>query len=244
MFKLLDKRESLSKLVAARIEEAIQQKGLTPGSRLPSEMELCKQFGVSRTSIREAIRMLSAKGLISVKKGKGIFVKAITAESITTPMHLYLQSKSEKNYVLDIVHARQMIEPQIAATAALRRTTEDIERLQRDLASLEECDGEFIQLASLDMEFHIDIARASQNAIMPLVLEPIHRLMPQIKTHVYATVGDAKQSAVIWHRRILSQIVKGDPDSSREAMTAHLRIAEEHAKKMLEAETLSVKVDE
>ncbi|MGB2866861.1 MAG: FadR/GntR family transcriptional regulator [Bacteroidota bacterium] len=236
MFKSVAKRELLSKVVATSIEDAIRKRQLSPGGRLPTEQQLCAQFGVSRTSVREALRTLSAKGLVTVTKGKGIFVKAPSAEAVTTPMHLYLQLKSEKNYVLDIIHARQIIEPPIAASAALHRTAEDIKRLEKDIKDLELSDSNFKSLATLDMEFHLDIARASQNAIMPLLLDPIHRLMPEIKSHIYATVADAKQSAVVWHGKILEQIIQGNAEGAREAMVQHLKIAEEHSQSMLAAE--------
>ena len=68
---------------------------------------------------------------------------------------------------------------------------------------------------------------------MPLLLDPIHRLIPDIKSTVYATVNDAKESALVWHQRIFDEIAKGNAKRAREAMAEHLRIAEEHAEKML-----------
>jgi GntR family transcriptional regulator, transcriptional repressor for pyruvate dehydrogenase complex len=211
-------------------------KKFSPGDKLPSEIELCSQFGVSRTAIREALRTLSAKGLIIVNKGKGIFVRESSIDVLTDHMHLYLQMNSERNYVIDIVRSRQMIEPTIASYAALKHTKEDELRLQEDIEKLRNCDGDFTQLAKLDMQFHLDIAKASQNSIMPLILDPIHKLMPEIKSSVYATNKDAKESAIVWHQKILDEIIRRDADAARRAMTQHLKIAEEHAEKMLDVQ--------
>jgi GntR family transcriptional repressor for pyruvate dehydrogenase complex len=177
--------------------------------------------------------MLSARGLLSIAKGKGVFVRAASAETVTDPLHLYLQRAGTKDYVLDVVHARQMIEPPIAAAAASHRTRDDLARLRKDIDDLRAARGEFRELARLDMAFHLDLARASRNAIMPLLLDPIHRLMPEIKSSVYATVADARASAVEWHERVLEKVIKRDAAGARAAMTGHLAIAEKHARRML-----------
>jgi GntR family transcriptional repressor for pyruvate dehydrogenase complex len=227
--------------VESQIEEAIRTKSLLPGAKLPSEVELCQQFKVSRTAVREALRMLSARGMISIIKGKGMFVQNISAETVTDPIHLYLEMQLERNYVLDVVHARQIIEPPIAASAALHHTEEDAEKLKKDQNDLIESNGDYEELSALDMQFHLDIAKASENSLIPLILEPIHRLTPQIKSSVYATVADAKQSAVEWHDKILSAILCKDAEGARSAMIRHLEIAEQHTEQMLEKQKHSDK---
>ncbi len=239
MFTPIAKRGLLSNVVESQIEEAIKKKVLLPGAKLPSESELCNQFKVSRTAVREALRMLSAKGLITIVKGKGMFVQNISAETVTDPIHLYLQLQFERNYVLDVVHARQIIEPPLAASAALHHTAEDAEKLIKDQNDLIANNGDYEQLSALDMQFHLDIAKASENSLIPLILEPIHRLIPQIKSSVYATVADAKQSAVEWHAKILEAILRKDAEGARAAMIRHLEIAEYHTEQMLEKQKLS-----
>jgi len=236
-FQTVQRPKQLSSQVEAEIESSIRQRWILPGSKLPSEQKLCEQFGVSRTAVREAIRMLSARGLVEVKKGKGVYVKQVSAANVSASMHLYLELAHERSHVMDIVHARQIIEPPIAASAAAHRTDEDITRLEQDIRELSECNGTFQELAAIDMRFHLNIARASDNSIVPLILDPIHRLLPQIKSSVYASVEDAKSSALEWHARILDEIRNGRSEGARLAMAEHLSIAETHAKKMLEAAT-------
>jgi len=233
IFTPVGKRNLLSNVVEAQIENAIRTKELLPGMKLPSEAGLCQQFKVSRTAVREALRMLSARGLINIIKGKGIFVQNISVESVTDPIHLYLEMQLERNYVLDVVHARQIIEPPIAASAALHHTKEDAERLIKDLNDLTMSDGDYEELSRLDMLFHLDIAKASENSIVPLILEPIQRLAPRIKSSVYATVADAKKSALEWHKKILDAILNSDSEGAREAMIHHLKIAEQHDRQIL-----------
>jgi GntR family transcriptional repressor for pyruvate dehydrogenase complex len=236
IFTPLAAREPLSKKIAGEIQDAIRTRKLAPGEKLPTEQQLGEQFGVSRTAVREAVRMLSARGLISIVKGKGIFVRPFSAETVTDPLHMYLQLASERNYALDLIRARQLIEPSLAEEAALRRTDEDLKRLHQDMDRLQACPEDSPELASLDMAFHLDVARATQNLLMPLLLDPIHRMMPEIKSSVYATVRNAKGSALIWHEKVLEMIAAEDPKGARSAMEEHLRIAEDHVKKMLAAQ--------
>jgi GntR family transcriptional repressor for pyruvate dehydrogenase complex len=186
--------------------------------------------------IREAVRMLSAKGLLSIAKGKGIFVRFCDAGTVADPLHLYLQMQVDRDCALDVVRARQIIEPSIAAEAALKRTDADLEKLDTDILELRDSREGFTKLASLDMAFHLDIARSSHNTLLPLLLDPIHRLMPDIKSSVYKTVDDARDSALVWHRKILENILKRDAEGARTAMIGHLKIAEEHTLRMLRAQ--------
>jgi len=234
MFISVGKRSLLSNIVVSQIEEAIRSKVLVPGAKLPSELGLCQQFGVSRTAIREALRTLSGRGLLSIIKGKGIFVQNISAETVTDPIQRYLEMQLQRDYVLDVVHARQIIEPPIAASAALHHTTEDAEKLKADQHELVHSEGDYEELSRLDMLFHLDIAKASENSLIPLILEPIHRLIPQIKSSVYATIVDAKKSAVEWHEKILTAILSKDAEGARTAMIRHLEIAEQHTEQMLQ----------
>ncbi len=240
-FAPLADRALLSKSVEDAIVDAIQSKKLGPGTKLPSELELCEQFGVSRTVVREALRVLHAQGLIDIQKGKGMFVREVSGQSAADPLRFYLRMNFERSYVMDIVHARQILEPAIVALASKNRSQDDIARMASDIELLKTCADEFTELSRIDTQFHIDIARASGNALMPLLLEPIHRLIPEIKSTVYATVQDARDSAVLWHQKILDEVVKGNSEGARQAMVEHLRIAEDHAERMLRASAKSAK---
>lgn len=227
-FNQVGKRELLSKSVEAQIEAAIRAGIYLPGAKLPTEFEMCEQFGVSRTAIREALRMLSARNLVTIEKGRGVFVNRPTAESVTSPLELYL-SLNQANVAIDVVHARQIIEPPVAATAALHRSDDDLEILAANIQALKGGDEDDHELlTNLDMEFHLDIARATTNVVVPLILEPIHLLMPTIKKAVYDEIADARASAIEWHGRIFDAIKRSDADGAFEAMTRHLKIAEEH----------------
>lgn len=183
------------------------------------------------------MRIVGAKGLIRIEKGRGIFVKDPSADTVSGPLHQYLKFNVEHNYTLDVIHSRQIIEPSIAAFAAVNRNDGDIDRLNDNIVRLKNYNGEHEGLAKLDMEFHMQVAYASHNQVIPLILEPIHRLMPEIKKSVYATNANAQESAIEWHGKIVDAIVEGNPEKSRQMMQQHLEIAEEHIKHMLRAQS-------
>ncbi|OIO19337.1 MAG: hypothetical protein AUJ54_06810 [Ignavibacteria bacterium CG1_02_37_35] len=226
----------MSSLIIRQIEKAILDKKYLPGAKLPSEFDLCNQFGVSRTSVREALGTLEAQGLIVIQKGRGMFVNKLSSDTVTNSLRKYLVRMTDRNYVMDLVHARQILEPAIAFYAALNHNDDDIKRLEEDINKLKICQEDYTELANIDTLFHLHLARASRNRIMPLLLDPIHKLIPEIKSSVYETVGDARDSALIWHQKILDAVIKRDAKAARLAMEEHLTIAEEHAERMLAAQ--------
>jgi GntR family transcriptional repressor for pyruvate dehydrogenase complex len=187
--------------------------------------------------VREALQMLSAKGLISIEKGRGIFVKGFSSDTVTRPMHTYLQLKSDKNIVIDVIHARMIIEPSIAQYAAINRDDNDLDIMKKNIEEMKLNLGEGVKHSELDMAFHTQIAEASKNYIMPLLIQPIHKLMPEIKSRILANVPDAFGSAVEWHSKIYKAIADKDADGAFYTMKKHLEIALQHSELMLKAES-------
>ena len=226
IFNSVGNKELLSHKVAAKIEEAIVGKKIPPGDRLPSEMELCSQFGVSRTAVREALRTLSAKGMISIEKGRGIYVKSVSSEHVSNSMHSYLEVTGNGNTMLEVIEARIIIEPAIAEYAALHHKDEDIIALRQNLEEMR-LNTDKAEHARLDMKFHLLVAEASGNNIMPLILNPIHRLMPNIKKKIMKSVPGAKEAALIWHKKVIEAIESRDPQKAYSAMKGHLEVAKQ-----------------
>ncbi len=235
-FKPVGKTQLLSHAVGRAIEDSIRRRDLVPGMRMPPELQLCEQFGVSRTVLREALRMLSGRGLLRIEKGRGIFVSELTTESVTIPLELYLHQKIGPLHWLNVIRARQIIEPAVAAEAALHRTSEDMDRLEQDFRELQDCRSGSGDLTALDMAFHLHIAEASGNPVVPLLVQPIHALMPQIKASVHQVVMDARESAIEWHGKILQAIAEGVAEEARLCMARHLDVSEDHVRQVMEVE--------
>lgn len=241
MFNPLDKRVSIKDMIASQIEDAILEKKYLPGSKLPSENELGNMFGVSRTSVREAVQVLQTQGLVTIEKGKGIFVKNISSESVSNNILKFLEHRFEGDYYFDLIHARQIIEPGIAYLAALNRTDEDLIKLEKDITDISNNDGDHVKHAEYDMSFHMHIAKATHNKLLPLLLNPIHRLMPSVKTKILSNIDEAKEAAVVWHTKIFEKIKNQDPEGAQNAMVAHLKIAEKHIEQAVSASAEKIK---
>jgi len=229
-FKSIKQASTLSQEVQNRIEQAIIEKKYLPGEKLPTEHELCDMFGVSRTALREALNRLRAKGLIRVKRGSGIYIEDYSPQNIIKPMRLYLELNFDKNYILHIIEVRKFLEPQIAKLAARHRTDEDIAALRRNLEKFKALPtGNFQREGELDGEFHLIIAKASRNPIIPIIVDPIFQIMPKIRILVYAEIEVAKSAAMEYHQKIFDSIVNQDAQKAYEYMTEHLKVAEEHS---------------
>ena len=233
MFNSIKTREPLSKKIVTDIEAAIRQKKIPINGKLPSEKELCIQFNVSRTVLREALKVLGGMGLVTIKKGKGVYVKDITTQTVSSHFERYLLLKFEKQQILEVHYVREIIEPSIVATAAINRTDEDIELLKNNYEKFKKSDIDFKERSSLDGEFHLIIAKATKNTLLPLILEPIYNVMYEIRSAVYPSVKGSGTSAIQWHKKLLDSIINRDSESAKEAIIKHLEISREHTRKLL-----------
>lgn len=227
IFSSIGDRTPISQKVATKIEGAILSKELSLGDKLPSEHELCKQFEVSRTSVREAIKILTTQGIIGVEKGKGAFVKNLTSESVVEGILKFYQHGLAGEYPIDLSHARQAIEPSIAYYAALNRTEDDLQKLEGHYKQLIANKHNYELAFKNDMDFHIDLACASKNKVFILMLKPLIKF----KFEVEIKFGDAPDIAVSWHKKIFDAVKNQNAESAKNLMTKHLSIAEvEHSK--------------
>jgi len=237
VFEKIGKDITLSQEIEQKIEQAILAKEFKPGEKLPTEKELCEMFGVSRTALREALQMLSSRGLIYVKKGSGIYVEDYSASHAMRPMQMYLELNFDRNYLKHIVQVRKMFEPQIAGLAALYRTEEDIAAFKKNQQDLLACPAtDYKREGNLDRDFHVILAKATQNPMVPMIVEPIFQVMPRIKLLVYKVVKTAKDAALDYHALIAEAVIKQNEQRAVQLMKEHLEIAEEHA--MLVADEL------
>ncbi len=233
-FRKIGNQRTLSQEIVDQIEKAIREKKLLPGQKLPTEKELCEIFSVSRTAVREALQMLNAKGLITIRKGSGIFVNEYTVDHVSDPLDLYFELNFDEEFPMHLIHVRQMIEPQIARLAARNRKKSDLESLHKAMDELLSCANDPERAAECDIRFHMAIVEASGNPILLAIMPSIYKLMPRIKSMILDKLPDAKQSGDIYHQRILKAIEEGDEEAAFEAMKKHLEIAEEHTNRLIE----------
>ncbi|HXM54135.1 MAG TPA: FadR/GntR family transcriptional regulator [Candidatus Dormibacteraeota bacterium] len=192
------REERLADKVADMLKKAIVAGQFRPGDRLPPERVLGDRFGVSRTVIREAIRGLTAKGLVEVRSGSGSVVARVEPGAVAEAVQLYMQGAGLETR--SIGEVRTALEVHAAGLAAERATEEDLHGL-RDAVG-----------PAHDAEFHRRVARATQNPLLVVLLEAIAEPAP----------AGAGATMVLAHERIVDRIASRDHDGAREAMRAHL----------------------
>jgi GntR family transcriptional repressor for pyruvate dehydrogenase complex len=213
-------RQSLVDTVVERIREVIEQGPLKPGDRLPTEAELTEQLGVSRTVVREAVSQLETLGLLSVQRGRGMFVGNGSSLSSCVKMLRTALALSPKELV-QFTEFRKAIECYAARRAAERATPEDLAELERLCDAMDREGREDLEAMQLDFQFHRKIMALTGNPLMGSVLEVVQEFVLAAMVKTTPQPRDREQS----HRRHLSivrAIRSGDPDAAEKAMEAHM----------------------
>lgn len=230
MFDFSLQRDNLYKQVADRIEELIVSESLHPGDKLPGERELAERMGVSRTVVREAIRVLSVRGLVKTKSGCGTYVRELNASDVSAPMALFFKLKQSKTLLRDVYEVRRLIEIEAAGLAAERATADDLDTIRETIDALSDAGQDAEQFVQLDLDFHLALAAATHNDLLAMLLYPITNLWLEVIRISYQ-VPNAVQDAVFYHRSILEQLVAHNADGARQAMLAHIQ----HSQEMVES---------
>jgi GntR family transcriptional repressor for pyruvate dehydrogenase complex len=225
-FTRVERDLGLTDRVANQLLEMIAAQKVRPGDRLPPEREIGEALGVSRTVVREAIRALSGKGVLSIKSGSGVVVTQIGTDSVAEAMRLFIDTRggyvADGPFSYDKIHeVREMLEIRVAGVAAERATEDDLEELRaafRDMTAA----ADSPELSSIkDVEFHRTIAKLTHNELYMILLDSIGHVLLKIREE---TLGkrDRRHDALGFHKRILEAIERGDSEGARKAMADHL----------------------
>lgn len=224
VFSKIGSKLTLSQKIERRLEAAIREKKLLIGSKLPTERELCESFGVSRTALREALRRLSARGLIEITKGSGMVVTGLKIDDAIENLNLYYDLQFDHNLIAQIIEVRRLFEPEIASLAAKQRTQNDLSDIQDNIEQFKACNPDNIQLeADIDNKFHLLIAKATHNPIVQISMEPIYSLLPRMRNLIYANIEGEKEVTLDYHLKIFDAINKQKREEAAELMKVHLR---------------------
>jgi GntR family transcriptional repressor for pyruvate dehydrogenase complex len=218
LFETVVREPRLSDKVADLMLDRILSRRLEVGDRLPSERELGEQFGVSRTVVREAVRVLVAKGVIEVRSGSGLRVAAVDAAAVTESMSLFLRGgwlDFEK-----VHEVRALLEVHVAGLAAERATQADLDRMRVVHERMKGETGGVEAAARDDLELHRAIARATQNELYLLLMDSIGSTLIDIRRENLGS--GAAPMTIAQHEKILDRIAAGDAAGARAAMAAHL----------------------
>ncbi len=206
--------------VAEQIHRLVESRVLKAGDRLPPERELAEKFGVSRSSIRDAIRTLEAMGIAESHHGKGTVVRDRSDDSVAVPLTSVLVRK--RHLVAELLDVRWMIEPALAARAAANATKEEIQRLEDILRRQKEKMRAGEDTIEEDSEFHYVIALAAGNSVVLKILDVLMDLLRESRARSLQVPGRQEHSYA-GHLRILRAIKRRDGAAAGSAARQHLR---------------------
>lgn len=210
-----------AEVIAADLRAQILVNGLAPGSPLPSEPELIKHYPFSRSSVREALRLLESEGLIRIKRGPGGGIRVVRPDTSHITRSFAVLFAMEGTPLRDLVRFRQLVEPAAAAEAAMSASLGQQEKLMEATDRLYTGD-----VSNSDLDFHRVLADCSGNALLRMVLIAVQHLS---EWHIPAErlTPDDLEAARTSHRRTALAIVRGDAHTAETMMTRHLTAFEQ-----------------
>jgi GntR family transcriptional repressor for pyruvate dehydrogenase complex len=207
--------------IVRQIEESVQKGTLKEGDQLPAERELAQQFGVSRTAVREAIKALHEKGLVDAFPGRGTFITSGQPNSMRHSLDRILKS-GQADGAAYLVEIREILEPEIAALAAVRADEEDLATMREAVAVMDNAGQDADVYIEADLDFHLALAEAAANPFILSLIDSIVGLLREQRLRTFYVDGGPARGQV-HHKRILAAMQCRDEQGAREAMQAHLR---------------------
>jgi len=209
-------------IVVERLQDLIISGKLAPGSKLPAERALCQQLGVSRTVLREATKLLAARGLVREVYGRGTFVSKPNLDAVRKSLEICLSWHAE--LVLEnLVEMRRLIEVEIAGLAAVHATKAEVRILRENIRQMESLvDGNIKEFTELDLAFHMGLAKATHNQIFMMLFEAIASAMVGRWEKMYWDPA-VRRHGVRFHKMILAEIERHNPIAARRAVRKNIK---------------------
>lgn len=218
-------REAISDQITDRILSLIREQSLRPGDKLPPERELALLMGVSRATVREALRSLAMMNVIELRHGSGSFVTSLEPKLLVENFDLVFSLTD--NSFLQLIEAREVIEPGATALAAQHITDDEIAELEDILRRSRQClQNNPADFPQLDIEFHVKTAEFSRNVLLTRIMQAIAQMSiaSSQRTAVDQTGVSTKrvERAIRMHQNILDAIKARNPELARQRMFEHL----------------------
>ena len=207
--------------IVQQIENSIIKGLLKPGDQLPSERELALQFGVSRTAVREAVKTLREKGLVEAFSGRGTFVTDGTSQATRQSLDRMIRIGQTESF-MNLVEVREILEPHIAAMAAVRASEQDFAAMSEAIQAMDKSNSEPEAFIEADLDFHLALAEAAGNPLILSLIDSIVGVLREQRLRIFKVKGGPERGQ-FHHRRILEAVRERRADDARESMRAHLQ---------------------
>ncbi len=217
--------------ILALLRDLVLQGKLEPGSELPPERELAARLNVGRYSLREALRLAQAQGLVEITHGRRPRVSHPSTKPVAEVFDI--AAKRSKVSLSDLLTARVTLEGEIAALAAPRVTDDVLERLRSNVARMREHADDLDYCVSADLEFHNMLVRLADNDVFKIMLDSVAHHLREARVGTISATGVGR--AVLGHERIIEALKKRDPDLARITMRRHLEMTPEEIRTVEES---------
>jgi len=223
--------------VLAQLKDYLLKGDIIPGSKLPSERELAGMFGVNRVSVREALTVLEANGMITRRVGEGTFH---TGASAYTASSVIEQIKENKNLIIEPLQVRLALEPKIARLAAAHINQNQLESLNNILKQQKELLAKKEDIITLDKQFHMEVALATGNSIFAGLVEALHNSFMESRRESPLSPERGK-SGYLLHKKLYTALKNRDVDEAEKVMQDHIIQVEQAAIKHLKIKNTAPK---
>ncbi|MER5641416.1 FadR/GntR family transcriptional regulator [Kitasatospora sp. NPDC002227] len=203
-----------------KIKAMILSGALKPGDRLPKEPDLAAELGLSRNSLREAVKALSLLNVLDVRQGDGTYVSSLEPPLLLEALSFLVDLHRDES-VLELFQVRAILEPAAAALAAQRMTEERVTGLRELLDGLGE-DPTVEELVANDLEFHRRIAAAAGNSVLCSLIDTLSGRTTRARVWRGLTQGDAVHRTIAEHRAMIEALAAHDVETARALATVHV----------------------
>lgn len=220
----------VSETVQKFLLDYIRKKDLQSGDKIPSERELVQLLEVGRSSIREALQILTERGIIEKQAGKGAYLKTTIHHSEFKDIATWLPSM-DVSKSLDLLEFRKGIEIKIAFLAAKRRDNDDIEKLEKSMDELRICVANGTSIIVPDLDFHGTLAQATKNDVIVNVYKSLVDNFKKVRMEM--AINDDMEHAFYYHSEILKAVKEKNSESSSMLMQSHIEDVQSNYQAML-----------
>ena len=218
--------KTLVRVISDYLSDSILAGDMRPGDKLPSDRNLSTMFGVGRTSIREALKVLNVLGMIDILPGQGTFIAAESSDFFITPLSwAFFMGERNVNHIIDV---RNVLEIQSAKLATQHAEPKDLENLLYifERSSKAYLDGNLQDFLDLDLDFHLAIAKCSRNPIIQSLLLTARNLIRYISKSGMVNLTQLK-NIFEEHNQIYNAVISNDPIEASHKMALHLEKSKE-----------------
>jgi GntR family transcriptional repressor for pyruvate dehydrogenase complex len=208
--------------IADILETSILNGSLVKEGKLPSETELAGQFNVSRTIIRESLKLLKERGLVQMKTGDGSYITRPEASTVSGLLNRFI--KLDKISDEDIYVIRHTLESTAARIAAEKASDAELDNIEALITESEIYKNEIDRRVRLDCDFHVAVAKASKNVLLAVFIESISDVLYKVIRRGVLIPGK-NEDGIIRHRKILAALRMHDPKLAETAMREHLDVS-------------------